>query len=111
MTRVARDAPRGASPPARILLTQSHATSRGTHVAGAALAMIVVSKLFPSRAGDDAGAAYPGLELLATAVLMLDADASRDLREPGRGKPVRAVAKKHLVGHRAATSLRRRAGR
>ena len=45
---------------------------------------------FPSRAGRRRRGAYAGLDLLATAVLLLDRGAARDLRQPGRGEPVRA---------------------
>ena len=44
----------------------------------------------PSFASDHIPGSYPGLELLATAVLLLTDD-SRRLREPRGGEPVRAV--------------------
>ena len=60
--------------------------------------MIVVSKLFPSRAADDA-AACAGIELLATAVLMLDAGRRVSYANPA-AENLFELAKKHLVGHR-----------
>ena len=63
--------------------------------------MIAVSKLFPLRAGDsdDAGPAVAGFELLATAVLMLDAARRITYANPA-AENLFELAKKHLVGHR-----------
>ena len=61
--------------------------------------MIVVSKLFPSRAADDAGGAFAGIDLLATAVLMLDAARRVTYANPA-AENLFELAKKHLVGHR-----------
>jgi two-component system nitrogen regulation sensor histidine kinase GlnL len=61
--------------------------------------MIVVSKLFPSRAGDEPGQAFAGFELLATAVLMLDSARRVTYANPA-AENLFELAKKHLVGHR-----------
>jgi two-component system nitrogen regulation sensor histidine kinase GlnL len=61
--------------------------------------MIAVSKLFPLRAGDAAGPATAGLELLATAVLMLDAARRVTYANPA-AENLFELARKHLVGHR-----------
>ena len=61
--------------------------------------MIAVSKLFPSRASDDAGHAFAGFELLATAVLVLDAARRVTYANPA-AENLFELAKKHLVGHR-----------
>jgi len=61
--------------------------------------MIMVAKLFPSLAGEDATSACAGLELLATAVLMLD-NARRVTYANPAAENLFELAKKHLVGHR-----------
>src|SRR4029077_10923375 len=61
--------------------------------------MIVVSKLFPSRAGDEPGQAFAGFELLATDVLMLDSARGVTYANPA-AENLFELAKKHLVGHR-----------
>src|SRR4030095_1137823 len=85
---------------ARILLVIARG-SVGTPAVGGAPAMIAVSKLFPLRAGasDDGGHAVAGFELLATAVLMLDAGRRVTYANPA-AENLFELAKKHLVGHR-----------
>jgi len=62
--------------------------------------MIAVSKLFPHRAStDDAAHAFAGFELLATAVLVLDAARRVTYANPA-AENLFELAKKHLVGHR-----------
>jgi two-component system nitrogen regulation sensor histidine kinase GlnL len=71
----------------------------GIQVAGSLLLMSVVSKLFSSRAADEAAAACAGIDLLATAVLMLDAARRVTYANPA-AENLFELAKKHLVGHR-----------
>jgi two-component system nitrogen regulation sensor histidine kinase GlnL len=61
--------------------------------------MIAMSKLFPSLAGDEAANACAGLELLATAVLMLDNGRRVTYANPA-AENLFELAKKHLLGHR-----------
>jgi len=75
-------------------------SSGGISATGTALAMIAVSKLFPLRASaDDAAHAFAGFELLATAVLVLDAARRVTYANPA-AENLFELAKKHLVGHR-----------
>jgi two-component system nitrogen regulation sensor histidine kinase GlnL len=75
-------------------------SSGGISAIGTALAMIAVSKLFPLRASaDDAAHAFAGFELLATAVLVLDAARRVTYANPA-AENLFELAKKHLVGHR-----------
>src|SRR5580765_3878174 len=61
--------------------------------------MIAVSKLFPLRTPDATGPASAGIDLLATAVLMLDAARRVTYANPA-AENLFELAKKHLVGHR-----------
>ncbi len=73
--------------------------ARGAVFPAIAPPMNVVSKLFSSRAGDDAANALAGLDLLATAVLMLDIERRVTYVNPA-AENLFALAKKHLLGHR-----------
>ena len=61
--------------------------------------MTVISPPFAPLAGEDAASACAGLELLATAVLMLDSARRVTYANPA-AENLFELAKKHLVGHR-----------